>query len=226
MAKFPNFPQTSTHCMRGTPLPLLCRCHCYDIVLLVHLLPTLPHIPLTSKVSIVGLLEALSLCGFPFCLLALVWVFEEERRGEASRDSMVGLDWVENGEDSSCGGLCVIVSRGMNSVPFTSSTSMSRATAGTRCRQCVHDLHVCGYVWVHGCVCVCVWVCGCVSVWVCECVGMWGEEWQHASRMLGPTKHSCIWRVLILRAERNLISHQSEYNSPWALHVLQSHGLT
>ena len=76
---------------------------------------------------------------------------------------MVGLDWVENSEDSSCGELCVIVSRGMNSAPFTSSTSMSTATAGTGCRQCVHDLHVCGYVRVH----MGVWVCGCAGVWVC-----------------------------------------------------------
>ena len=106
---------------------------------------------------------------------------------------MVGRDWVENSEDSSCGELCVIVSRGMNSAPFTSSTSMSTATAGTGCRQCVHDLHVCGYVRVHlgvwVCGCAGVWVCGCVSVWVCGCV--WGEC-QHAPRMLGPIKSSCI----------------------------------
>ena len=67
------------------------------------------------------------------------------------------------------------------------------------------------------------------GVW-CECVGMWvcgGEvsaciqnAWANQKFM-----HTCI-KVLISRAERNVISHQSEYNSPWALRVLQSHGLT
>ena len=96
-------------------------------------------IPLTFKVSITGLVEVLLLCGFPFCLLVLVWGSEEKRSGEASRDSM---GCVESSKDSLREGLHVMDSRGINSAPIILSTSMSTATVSTGCRQCV-SVYVC-----------------------------------------------------------------------------------
>ena len=125
------------------------------------------HVPLTSKVSAEGLLEALLLCGLPFGLL--VWGCEEERRGEASRCSMGCPEC-----DSSCGGLDLMVSRGINSVPFTSSTSMSTTIAGIGYRRCV---------------CVCVWGGG----------GGGGEGSMHPD-YYGATP--CRSRVLVSRVQR------------------------